>query len=212
MRKPSSLESSCLIDRQNGGQFVADRFRQTSMRPPWCQRRPLTEYETACARLIAMEQPSKRAQFVSGMRAYSAHNRLHVNAPALCRFAQSYIIGSNDVGESPGGEPRGRARTFTRAARNPLGGVDCDVPRRTRPLFRSATPVPSPAWPNIENESTRVGEEAGTQFGPGTRAYSAHNRSHVNAAAPCRFARSYMIHNPFGARTRATTKGRPGSG
>jgi hypothetical protein len=40
----------------------------------------LTDCETACARLIAMERPSKRAQFVHGMRAYSAHNRLHVNA------------------------------------------------------------------------------------------------------------------------------------
>jgi hypothetical protein len=35
-----------------------------------------------------MERPSKRAQFVHGMPAYSAHNRSHVNAPTLCRFAQ----------------------------------------------------------------------------------------------------------------------------
>jgi hypothetical protein len=40
---------------------------------------------------LIMERPSKRAQFVHGMRAYSAHNRLHVNAPAPCRFAQSYM-------------------------------------------------------------------------------------------------------------------------
>jgi hypothetical protein len=44
-----------------------------------------------------MEQPSKRAQSAPGMRAYSAHNRLHVNAPTLCRFAHSYIIGSLDA-------------------------------------------------------------------------------------------------------------------
>jgi hypothetical protein len=41
-----------------------------------------------------MEQPSKRAQFVHGMRPFSAHNHLHVNAPAPCRFAQSYMIAS----------------------------------------------------------------------------------------------------------------------
>jgi hypothetical protein len=34
--------------------------------------------------------------------AHSAHNRSHVNAPTLCRFAQSYIIGVNYVGESAG--------------------------------------------------------------------------------------------------------------
>jgi hypothetical protein len=28
---------------------------------------------------------------VPGTRAYSARNRLHVNAPTQCRFAQSYI-------------------------------------------------------------------------------------------------------------------------
>jgi hypothetical protein len=52
-------------------------------------------------RTRAMEQPSKRAQIVPGMRAYSAHNRLHVNAPTLCRFAQSYIIGGTRLGGSP---------------------------------------------------------------------------------------------------------------
>ena len=35
------------------------------------------------------------------MRAYSAHNRLHVNARTQCRFAQSYIIGSARFGKSP---------------------------------------------------------------------------------------------------------------
>jgi len=48
-----------------------------------------------------MGRPSKRAQFVHGMRAYSAHNCSHVNAPMLCRLAQSYIIGGNYVGKSP---------------------------------------------------------------------------------------------------------------
>jgi hypothetical protein len=151
-----------------------------------------------------MEQPSKRAQFVSGMRAYSAHNRLHVNAPTLCRFAQSYIIGSNYVGESPWRE---RIGPSARAARTPLGGAECDTRRRTRPLSRSATPVPSPA--RGPTSKTGMGEEAGTQSVPGMRAYSAHNRLHVNAPARCRFAQSYMIHNPFGVRTGATTKRPP---
>ena len=78
-----------------------------------------------------MEQPSKRAQFVPGMRAYSAHNRLHVNAPTLCRFAQSYIIGSIRFGGSPGYEPRRflreRIGPSARAARAPLGGAACDA-------------------------------------------------------------------------------------
>jgi hypothetical protein len=39
-----------------------------------------------------MEQPSKRAQSAPGMRAYSAHNCLHVNAPAPFRFELSYMI------------------------------------------------------------------------------------------------------------------------
>jgi hypothetical protein len=39
-------------------------------------------------------------QFVLGTRAYSAHNRLHVNARTQCRFAQSYI-GSTRFGRSP---------------------------------------------------------------------------------------------------------------
>ena len=156
-----------------------------------------------------MEQPSKRAQFVSGMRAYSAHNRLHVNAPTPCRFAQSYIIGSVRFGGSP---CRRTAKIFARtdrpsarAAKTPLGGTVCDAHRRMRPLSRSATPVPSPA--HGPTSKTGIGEEAGTQFVPGMRAYSAHNRLHVNAPAPCRFAQSYTIHDRFGVRTRATTKG-----
>lgn len=36
---------------------------------------------------------------------------------------------------------------------------------------------------------------------PGTRAYSAHNRLHVNAPTRWRFAQSYIIHHPFGVRT-----------
>ncbi len=50
------------------------------------------------------------------------------------------------------------------------------------------------AWPNNENEPRR----GSTQFVPGRRAYSAHNRLHVNTPAPCRFAQSYIIHDPFG--------------
>ncbi len=110
-------------------------------------------------------------QFVPGMRAYSAHNRLHVNAPTLCRFAQSYMINK----------------------------VDCDAQRRTRPLSRTATPVSSPA--RGPTSKAGMGEEAGMQFVPRMRAYSAHNRLHVNAPAPCRFAQSYMIHDHFGVRT-----------
>jgi hypothetical protein len=68
-----------------------------------------------------MGRPSKRAQFVHGMRAYSAHNRLHVNAPKLCRFAQSYIIGK-DFCENGSGPPREPP---------PLGGADCDARWRT---------------------------------------------------------------------------------
>ena len=33
---------------------------------------------------------------------------------------------------------------------------------------------------------------------PGTRAYSAHICLHVNAPTLCRFAQSYIIHDPFG--------------
>jgi hypothetical protein len=148
-----------------------------------------------------MEQPSKRAQFVHGMRAYSAHNRLHVNAPTPCRFSQSYIIGGARFGGSPWRRTarilRERIGPSGRAASTPLGGVACDAHRRTRPLSRSATPVPSPA----RGPTTKmgIGVEAGTQFVPGTRAYSAHNRLHVNAPAPCRFAQSYIIDDPFGA-------------
>jgi hypothetical protein len=125
------------------------------------------------------------------------HNRLHVNAPKLCRFAQSYIIGGNYVGESPW---RRAARTRTdRALResrqDSFRGADCDGHRRTRPLSRSATPVPSPACGSTSK--TGIGEEAGTQFVPGTRAYSAHNRLHANAPAPCRFAQSYIISGDY---------------
>ncbi len=66
----------------------------------------MTDYETACTRLIVMEAPIEGAQFVPGTRAYSAHNRLHVNAPAPRRFAQSYIIGSSRVGGSSGTRAR----------------------------------------------------------------------------------------------------------
>jgi hypothetical protein len=52
-----------------------------------------------------MERPSKRAQFVPGTRAYSADICSHVNAPALCRFAQSYIIGK-DFSANESGPPR----------------------------------------------------------------------------------------------------------
>jgi hypothetical protein len=67
-------------------------------------------------RTRAMEQPSKRAQIVPGMRAYSAHNRLHVNAPTLCRFAQSYIIGGTRLGGSP---RRRTAKILARTDRAP---------------------------------------------------------------------------------------------
>jgi hypothetical protein len=134
-----------------------------------------------------MEQPSKRAQFVPGMRAYSAHNRLHVNAPTLCRFAQSYIIGGNTWKNHPGDEPRRflRERIWpsARAAKTPLGGRGLRCPRANAAAFsqRDARAVTG-AWPNFE---TGVGEEAGTQFVPGMRAYSAHNRLHVNAPPRC---------------------------
>ncbi len=138
-----------------------------------------------------------------GMRAYSAHNRLHVNARTLCRFAQSYMIGSTRFGTSP---LRRTAKILARTdwslregRRTPIGGADCDAHQRTRPLSRSATPVPSP--PRGPTSKSGRGEEAGTQFVPGIRAYSAHNRLHVNAPAPCRFALPYMIHDPFGVRT-----------
>ena len=142
-------------------------------------------------------------QFVPGTRAYSAHNRLHVNARTQCRFAQSYIIGSTRFGKSP---LRRTATIFARmnlalrkSRETPLGGADCDAHRRTRPLSRSAAPVPSPA--RGPTSKTEIGEEAGTQFVPGTRAYSAHNRLHVNAQTHCRFAQSYIIHDPFWVRT-----------
>jgi hypothetical protein len=86
---------------------------------------------------------------------------------------------------------RERIRPSARAARTPLGGADCGAHLRTRPLSRSATPVPSPA--RGPTSKTGIGEEAGTQFVPGMRAYSAHNRLHVNALTLCRFAQSYII-------------------
>jgi hypothetical protein len=61
-----------------------------------------------------VERQSKRAQFVPSMRAYSAHNRLHVNAPEPCRFVQSYTIGSKSFRVSP---TRHTAATFERTAR-----------------------------------------------------------------------------------------------
>lgn len=150
-----------------------------------------------------MEQPSKRAQFVPGMRAYSAHNCLHVNAPTPCRFAQSYIIGGARFG---GSHWRRTAKIFARTDRAfresredffRWGGLRCSP--ANEPLSRSATPVPSPA--RGPSSKTGMEEEAGTQFVPGRRAYSAHNRLHVNAPAPRRFAQSYIIQKPFGART-----------
>jgi hypothetical protein len=71
-----------------------------------------------------MGRPSKRAQFVHGMRAYSAHNRLHVNAPKLCRFAQSYIIGK-DAGHAGTGLAllRERIGSSSRAASSRWGGL-----------------------------------------------------------------------------------------
>jgi|GEM_PF-5401896 len=95
----------------------------------------------------------------------------------------------------PGDEPRGFLRepiwSSARAARTPLGGADCDAHRRARPLSRSATPVPSLA--RGPTSKTGLGKEAGTPFVPGTRAYSAHNRLHVNAPTLWRFAQSYII-------------------
>jgi hypothetical protein len=52
-----------------------------------------------------------------------------------------------------------------------------------------------------QTSKTGIGGEGGTQFVPGTRAYSAHNRLHVNAPTRWRFAQSYIIHHPFGVRT-----------
>src|ERR1700720_3236253 len=78
------------------------------------------------------------------MRAYSAHNCSHVNAPALYRFAQSYIIGSARFGGSlwrPRRFLRERIESSARAARTPLGGAVYDAHQRTRPLSRSATHV-----------------------------------------------------------------------
>jgi hypothetical protein len=40
-------------------------------------------------------------QFAPGMRVYSAHNRLHVNAPTSHRFARSYTIASKLFGDGP---------------------------------------------------------------------------------------------------------------
>jgi len=102
---------------------------------------------------------------------------------------------------------RERIGPSARAARTPLGAANCDAHQRTRPLSRSATPVPSPA--RGPKSKTEIGEEAGTQFVPSMRAYSAHNRLHVNTPAPCRFAQSYMVHDAFGVRTGATTKRPP---
>jgi hypothetical protein len=156
-----------------------------------------------------MEQPSKRAQFVPGMRAYSAHNCLHVNAPSPCRFAHSYIIGSTCLEDHPGDEPRRflreRIGPSARAARTPLGGADCDAQRRTRPLSRSATPVPSLA--RDPTSKTELGEEAGAQFVPSMRANGAHNRLHVNAPVPGRFELSYMIHHPSEVRIQSYGEG-----
>jgi hypothetical protein len=110
-------------------------------------------------------------QFVLGTRAYSAHIRLHVNAPTQCRFAQSYIIGSTRFGRSP---LRRTATIFARTDRAIL-----DAHRRARPLSRSATLAPSPA--SGPPSKTGIGDDAGTHFVPGTRAYSARNRLHFNA-------------------------------
>ncbi len=157
---PRRLESSCLVDQQNGGQFFTDQFRQTSMSPPWLETPTLTDCETARARLIAMEQPSKRAQFVHGMRACSAHNRLLVNAPPLRRFAQSYIIGSSRFGGSPW---RRTAKIFARTDRAPhesrqdsfrWGGLRYSPANAVAFSQRDARAVAGP-WPNIENENRR---------------------------------------------------------
>jgi hypothetical protein len=150
-----------------------------------------------------MEQPSKRAQFVHGMRAYSAHNCLHVNAPTRCRFAQSYIIGSTRCGGSPWRRTETIFARTDRALRESRQdsfrccGLQCSPANAAAFSQRNARAVTG-TWPNIE---TGKGEETGTQFVPGRRAYSAHNRFHVNAPAHYRFGLSYIIHNTFGVRT-----------
>ena len=68
-------------------------------------------------------------------------------------------------------------------------------PERTQPLSRRAAPAPSPA--RGSTSKTGIGEDAGTQFVPGTRAYGAHNRLHVNAPTRWRFAQSYIIGKDF---------------
>jgi hypothetical protein len=64
-------------------------------------------------------------------------------------------------------------------------------PGERRRFLATVTPVPSPA--RGPTSKTGIGEEAGTQFVLGMRAYSAHNRLHVNTPAPCRFAQTYLI-------------------
>ena len=107
-------------------------------------------------------------------RAHSAHNRLHVNARTQCRFAQSYISAAL-AWKIPCDEPRRflRDRALPRAAGPGRRGLRCSPANAA--ASRSAA-VPSPAR---RPTSKTGGEEAGTQFVLGTRAYSAHNRFHV---------------------------------
>jgi hypothetical protein len=129
------------------------------------------------------------------MRVYSAHNCLHVNAPATYRFAHSYITARNCFGASPFQREATNFvridRAFRKSDPEPLN-VCHNGPSRTRPLSRSVTYEPSR---NTRHEFRKRGieGESNTQFVPGTRAYSAHNCFQVNATASHRFVRSYTI-------------------
>jgi hypothetical protein len=71
------------------------------------------------------------------------------------------------------------------------------IARKDAAASRRAAPAPSLA--RDPTSKTGIGGEAGTQFVPSMRAYSAHNHLRVNGPAPCRFAQSYTIHVVLGA-------------
>ena len=144
-------------------------------------------------------KPSKRAQFVHGTRVYSAHNRLHVNAPAsICAFLhnRTQLLWSITL-------PKRRRflrepiKPSARTTQDSIAGAGMPLGERCR----------GPAAPCMYHHATRSAEskpetkeEAGTQFVPRMRAYSAHNRLHVKVYASFRFACSYRILcNCFGA-------------
>jgi hypothetical protein len=68
---------------------------QTPLSEVFCDHRTAGTFGVASInfRVLAMSSENFGCR-THDMRAYSVHNRLDVNAPTLCRFAHSYMIGS----------------------------------------------------------------------------------------------------------------------